>query len=147
MSDTGQAQGMSFPCDFEVKAMGLSEPGFDALVVEIVQRHGPKVHEGAVSLRPSKNGRYLSVSVRFTAQSMDQLNAIWGPDSKIDNWSQIPKGGFSDVPLALAGPDSQSGTYDFFNEEVLGEDAQGETITPRQDCLHIPLDLGAQHQD
>ena len=37
------------------------------------------------------------------------------------------------MPLTLAGPDSQSGTYDFFNEEVLGEDAAGETITPRQD--------------
>ncbi len=65
--------------------------------------------------------------------TMEQLNAIWSPESTIDNWSQIPGGGFNDLPLALAGPGSQSGTYDFFNEEVLGEDASGETITPRQD--------------
>jgi phosphate transport system substrate-binding protein len=63
-----------------------------------------------------------------------QLKAIWGPDSKIDNWKDIPPAGsFSDVPLTLAGPDSQSGTYDFFNEEILGEDAAGEVIEPRQD--------------
>lgn len=62
-----------------------------------------------------------------------QLADVWGPDSTIDNWSAIPGGGFNDVPLTLAGPDSQSGTYDFFNEEILGEDAAGETITPRQD--------------
>jgi phosphate transport system substrate-binding protein len=65
--------------------------------------------------------------------TIDQLKAIWEPDSTIDNWSDIPGGTFTDAPLALAGPGSQSGTYDFFNEEVLGEDAAGETVTPRQD--------------
>jgi phosphate transport system substrate-binding protein len=62
-----------------------------------------------------------------------QLKAIWSPKSKINNWSAIPGGSFTDAPLTLAGPGSQSGTYDFFNEEVLGEDAAGEVITPRQD--------------
>ena len=62
-----------------------------------------------------------------------QLAAVWGPDSDIDNWSAIPDGNFNDVPLTLAGPGSQSGTYDFFNEEVLGEGPDGEVIEPRQD--------------
>ena len=63
-----------------------------------------------------------------------QLKAIWEPKSTIKNWDQIPPAGsFNDLTLTLAGPDSQSGTYDFFNEEILGEDAAGETITPRQD--------------
>ncbi|MGD9573384.1 MAG: phosphate ABC transporter substrate-binding protein PstS family protein [Thermoleophilia bacterium] len=68
-----------------------------------------------------------------TEITSEQLADVWGPDSTINNWSAIPQGGFNDVPLALAGPDSQSGTYDFFNEEILGENAQGEVITPRQD--------------
>ncbi len=65
--------------------------------------------------------------------TLAQLKAIWAPDSTIKNWQDIPGGGFNDLGLTLAGPDSQSGTYDFFNEEVLGEDAAGEVITPRQD--------------
>lgn len=66
--------------------------------------------------------------------TMAQLKAIWEPTSTIKNWDQIPPAGsFNDLPLTLAGADSQSGTYDFFNEEVLGEDAKGETVTPRQD--------------
>ncbi|WP_217914055.1 PstS family phosphate ABC transporter substrate-binding protein [Miltoncostaea marina] len=65
--------------------------------------------------------------------TMDQLKAVWMPDSKVKNWADIPGGSFTSAPLTLAGPGSQSGTYDFFNEEVLGEDASGETITPRQD--------------
>lgn len=64
--------------------------------------------------------------------TFEQLKKIWGPTSKVSNWSQAdPKLG--DVPLKLAGPGSQSGTYDFFNETVLGEDAKGDVIEPRQD--------------
>ncbi len=74
-----------------------------------------------------------SSDVGGDALTIDQLNAIWKPGSKIKNWKDIPGGGFKDQPLTLAGPDSQSGTYDFFNEEVLGENAAGDTITPRQD--------------
>ena len=72
-----QPEGMTFPCEFMVKAMGLSEPGFDALVVEIVQHHGPQVREGAVRTKPSKNGKYISVSVSFQAESREQLDAIY----------------------------------------------------------------------
>lgn len=65
--------------------------------------------------------------------TMDQLKAIWSPDSKINNWKDVPGGSFSDVKMTLAGAGNQSGTYDFFNEEVLGENAKGDTIEPRQD--------------
>jgi phosphate transport system substrate-binding protein len=67
-----------------------------------------------------------------TELTLEQLAAVWGPDSTVDNWSEIPGGSFNDVPLELVGPDSQSGTFDFFNEEVLGEDPSGETIVQRQ---------------
>ena len=68
---------MTFPCDFQVKAMGLSEPGFDVLVVEIARHHVADIHEGAVSSKPSKNGKYVLVTVSFQAQSMDQLNVSY----------------------------------------------------------------------
>jgi putative lipoic acid-binding regulatory protein len=68
---------MTFPCDYALKAMGLAEPGFDALIVELVQRHGPAVREGAVSSRPSKNGKYVSVTVGFRVESRAQLDAIY----------------------------------------------------------------------
>ncbi len=72
-----QPEGMTFPCEFMVKAMGLHEPGFDAVVIEIIERHGPKVRDGAVSRRPSSNGKYVSVSVSFRAESREQLDAIY----------------------------------------------------------------------
>jgi phosphate transport system substrate-binding protein len=67
------------------------------------------------------------------ALTSEQLKAIWAPKSTIKNWADVPGGGFTDQAMALAGPGSQSGTYDFFNETILGEDAAGEVIEPRQD--------------
>jgi phosphate transport system substrate-binding protein len=55
--------------------------------------------------------------------TVDQLNAIWGPDSKISNWDEIPdlKEEF-DEELALFGPGTDSGTFDYFTDEINGEE-------------------------
>jgi phosphate transport system substrate-binding protein len=55
--------------------------------------------------------------------TVEQLAAIWGPDSKIGNWSEIPdlEEGF-DEELALFGPGTDSGTFDYFTESINGEE-------------------------
>jgi phosphate transport system substrate-binding protein len=55
--------------------------------------------------------------------TVDQLGAIWGADSKISNWDEIPglKEEF-DQELALFGPGTDSGTFDYFTEEINGEE-------------------------
>ena len=57
----------------------------------------------------------------------DQLAAIWRPGSKIENWSQVPGGKYPDVPLKLAGPGTDSGTFDYFTEEINGEEGASRT--------------------
>ncbi len=55
--------------------------------------------------------------------TVDQLNAVWGPDSKLSNWDEIP--GLEeefDEELALFGPGTDSGTFDYFTEEINGEE-------------------------
>lgn len=71
-----EASLLSFPCDFPIKAMGEAE-GFDLLVVELVRRHAPNLRENAVETRPSRNGRYVSVTVTIQAESQAQLDAIY----------------------------------------------------------------------
>jgi phosphate transport system substrate-binding protein len=58
-----------------------------------------------------------------TCLTVDQLGAIWGPDSKISSWSEVPglKEQF-DEELALFGPGTDSGTFDYFTEEINGEE-------------------------
>lgn len=55
--------------------------------------------------------------------TVDQLGAVWGPDSKLSNWSEIPglKEEF-DEELQLFGPGTDSGTFDYFTEEINGEE-------------------------
>jgi phosphate transport system substrate-binding protein len=55
--------------------------------------------------------------------TVDQLSAIWGPDSKISNWDEIP--GLQeefDEDLSLYGPGTDSGTFDYFTEAINGEE-------------------------
>lgn len=52
--------------------------------------------------------------------TVDELRRIWAPDSKITSWSQV-RDGMPDVPLKLFGPGTDSGTYDYFTETIVGD--------------------------
>lgn len=75
MSDESLLQ---FPCDFPIKVMGASDPGFRALVIEQVLRHAPDLDDAQVRVRASSAGRYQSVTVIVHARDRAQLDAIYG---------------------------------------------------------------------
>lgn len=52
--------------------------------------------------------------------TLDELERIWKPGSTITNWNQV-RSEFPDQRLRLYGPDTDSGTFDYFTEEVMGE--------------------------
>ena len=53
--------------------------------------------------------------------TVDELKGIWEPGSKIKNWNQV-RTGFPDKPLRLYGPDTDSGTFDYFTKAINGEE-------------------------
>jgi phosphate transport system substrate-binding protein len=61
-----------------------------------------------------------------TCLTVEQLNAIWAPDSKVDNWNQVDPS-FPDEPLQLFGPGTDSGTFDYFTGEINGEEGASRT--------------------
>ena len=69
--------GFDFPCGYAIKALGMAEQDFAELVVEVVTRHCQKVRKAEISLRPSRNGKYVSVTVPIEADSLTQLDAIY----------------------------------------------------------------------
>lgn len=77
MSEDTSAELMSFPCDFEVKAMGKASEDFEQLVLAIVRQQVPELGDKARRTAPSKSGTYLSVTVAFEAQSKAQLDAVY----------------------------------------------------------------------
>ena len=52
--------------------------------------------------------------------STDQLKMIWEPESTVEKWSDVDPS-WPDSKIALYGPDTDSGTFDYFTEEIMGE--------------------------
>jgi len=52
-----------------------------------------------------------------------ELKKIWEPGSKVSNWKDV-RAGFPDVPLKLFGPGTDSGTFDYFTEVIMGKARQ-----------------------
>jgi putative lipoic acid-binding regulatory protein len=73
MSDTI----FQFPCDFPLKVMGRRTDDFRSIVLGIVQKHAGPVAAERIEERPSKDGNYLSLTCTFSAQSREQLDALY----------------------------------------------------------------------
>ena len=68
---------LAFPCDFPIKVMGRKQPGFAQAVTDIVLKHFPDFDVASVGMRPSRQGRYLSVTCVVRATSREQLDALY----------------------------------------------------------------------
>jgi len=68
---------LKFPCEFPVKAMGLACDELEIAVIEIINRHVDNLAEDALTMKPSKNGKYTAITITITAHSKQQLDAIY----------------------------------------------------------------------
>jgi phosphate transport system substrate-binding protein len=68
-----------------------------------------------------------------TCLTVDQLKAIWEPSSKIASWKQVDPS-FPDEPLRLFGPGTDSGTFDYYTDVIVGEEGASRTdYSPSED--------------
>jgi phosphate transport system substrate-binding protein len=58
--------------------------------------------------------------------TVDQLIALWAPDSKVTNWKDLDQS-FPDQEIALFGPGTDSGTFDYMASEIVDPDAEEPT--------------------
>ena len=56
-----------------------------------------------------------------TEMTTEQLAMLWSPDSDVDQWSDIDPSWPSDE-INLYGPGTDSGTFDYFTDEINGEE-------------------------
>jgi phosphate transport system substrate-binding protein len=68
-----------------------------------------------------------------TCLTVEQLKKIWEPGSKVKSWRDIdPK--FPDQKLELFGAGTDSGTFDYFTDAIVGEEgASRSDYTPSED--------------
>jgi putative lipoic acid-binding regulatory protein len=72
-----ESSALAFPCDFPIKVMGRKEPRFAQAISDIVRKHAPDFDPATVEMRPSRQGKYLSVTCVVRATSREQLDALY----------------------------------------------------------------------
>ena len=50
----------------------------------------------------------------------DELKMIWEPESSVSTWRDV-RGEWPNEEIVLYGPDADSGTFDYFTEEIVGD--------------------------
>ncbi|CAG0906969.1 unnamed protein product, partial [Cyprideis torosa] len=68
---------IEFPCEYEVKVMGLDNPEFHAEVKRIITTHVADVADEHFRLKPSAKGKYVSVSASVYVESRTHLETLY----------------------------------------------------------------------
>ncbi len=74
---TTQNPALTFPCEFPIKVVGEASDSFEAGVMAIINRHASETDHLNVTTRPSKGGKYRSITIRLRVHSRQQLDAIY----------------------------------------------------------------------
>ena len=65
-----------FPCpDYPIKVLGDAFEGYSTMVLEIIEKHAV-LCSAPEPLRPSRNGRFVSLTVKIIATGEPQLRAL-----------------------------------------------------------------------
>jgi len=70
-------QQLEFPCEFPIKVFGTATEDFEKAVIMIIRKHVPDVREDFLKSRPSKDGKYIALTLTVHATSREQLDTIY----------------------------------------------------------------------
>lgn len=68
---------IEYPCDFPLKILGNTQPGFAQAILGVVKQHAPDFDAASLTMKTSKKGKYLSVTCVIRATSREQLDALY----------------------------------------------------------------------
>jgi putative lipoic acid-binding regulatory protein len=68
---------LQFPCEFVIKVFGNKNDDFETAVITIIRQYCHDIRENAFAYRPSKDQKYLAISVTIDAESQEQLDNIY----------------------------------------------------------------------
>jgi phosphate transport system substrate-binding protein len=77
-----------------------------------------------------------------TCMTVDELKRVWQPGSSISRWNQV-RPEWPDEEIKLYGPDTDSGTFDYFTKAIVGEeDASRDDYTASADDNVLVVGVG-----
>jgi phosphate transport system substrate-binding protein len=120
----GTSDGFEAFCQGDTQISDASRP-IEAAEIEACKKAGveyieiPVAYDG-ISVVVNKKGNTWATDI-----TSEELKKIWEPsaEGKITKWSQV-RSSWPDKPLDLYGPGTESGTYEFFNGEIVGNEEE-----------------------
>jgi phosphate transport system substrate-binding protein len=124
VGQSGTGGGFEKFCAGETDISDASRPIDEEEEVPICQEN--QVDYGEVQI--ANDGIAIATNKGLTIDCMttDQLKALWEPKSKVKSYSDIDPS-FPDQQVKLFGPGTDSGTFEFFTEEITGEEGAQRT--------------------
>ena len=121
----GTSDGFEAFCQGDTEISDASRPIDVAEEVPVCEENGvefieiPVAFDG-ISVVVNKKGNDWATDV-----TSEELKTIWEPaaEGKITQWSQV-RSDWPDSELSLYGPGTESGTYEFFNEVIVGNEEE-----------------------
>ena len=121
----GTSDGFEAFCQGDTQISDASRPIDAAEEVPVCKENGveyieiPIAYDG-ISVVVNKQGNDWATDI--TSQ---ELKKIWEPsaEGKVTTWNQV-RSDWPDEPLDLYGPGTESGTYEFFNGEIVGNEEE-----------------------
>jgi phosphate transport system substrate-binding protein len=124
VGQSGTGGGFEKFCAGETDISDASRPIDEEEEVPICEENGVEFGEITVA----NDGIAIATNKGLTIECMttDQLKSLWEPKSKVASYSDIDPS-FPDQKVALFGPGTDSGTFEFFTEEITGEEGAQRT--------------------
>ncbi|HKH37695.1 MAG TPA: PstS family phosphate ABC transporter substrate-binding protein [Rubrobacter sp.] len=121
----GTSDGFEAFCQGDTQISDASRPIDPAEEVPVCKENGveyieiPIAYDG-ISVVVNKKGNDWAKDI-----TSEELKKIWEPsaEGKITRWSQV-RSDWPDNELSLYGPGTESGTYEFFNETIVGNEEE-----------------------
>lgn len=69
---------LEFPCQYPIKIIGVANDNFKKKILSVIYQHfREKVSDDLISFKHSKNKKYLSITLDFTAESREHVDEIY----------------------------------------------------------------------
>jgi phosphate transport system substrate-binding protein len=122
VGESGTGGGFAKFCAGETDISDASRPIDEKKEVPLCQKKGVTYSE----IQVANDGIAIvtNKALKIDCMTVDQLKKLWGSTSKVSSYKQLDPS-FPDQKVALFGPGTSSGTFDFFTETIDGK--KGDT--------------------
>jgi phosphate transport system substrate-binding protein len=119
VGESGTGGGFEKFCAGETDISDASRPIDPKDEAPVCKKNGVKY--GQVQIANDGIAVATNKGLEIKCMTTAQLKKLWEPKSKVKSYSDIDPS-FPDQKVALFGPDTDSGTFDFFTDQINGEE-------------------------